>query len=331
MGFWNFCYGFALAFLAAGFYLRTRGRLGAGRFAVLAVLAVLLYLAHIVALAGAAIAMGSVLAWRAHVSLVSRAREPGCAASWYVAATRGAGCALVAAAGPGVALALVWIAAHREHVASRIPFLELASKLAVGYALVSIDRRELLLSAMVMLAMFVAVGAPAARALRARAAAPRPGRLARRRRAVRGPLLRRAGRGRGRRARLRPVRLVRARVGGRVDRHRHRARDVAPARRGRPGGDRGRRARRAAPEAARPVRPDGRVRLGEARDRRGPGAPAARALSARPARRRRPAARVPREAVPARHGLDRRRAWRGRSEEQPGRTPISVRCGFRRT
>ena len=155
MGFWNFCYGFALAFLAAGFYLRTRGRLGAGRFAVLAVLAVLLYLAHMVALAGAAIAMGSVLAWRAHVSW-SRARGNPARRQLVRRGYTRRGLALVAAAGPGVALALVWIAAHREHVASRIPFLELAEKLAVGYALVSIDRRELLLSAMVMLAMFVA-------------------------------------------------------------------------------------------------------------------------------------------------------------------------------
>jgi hypothetical protein len=37
----------------------------------------------------------------------------------------------------------------------RIPFVELASKLAVGYALVSIDRRELFLSSALMLALFV--------------------------------------------------------------------------------------------------------------------------------------------------------------------------------
>jgi hypothetical protein len=53
-------------------------------------------------------------------------------------------------------LALVWIAHHRDHVAQRIPILELAAKLGVGYALVSIDRRELYLSAVLMLAMFVA-------------------------------------------------------------------------------------------------------------------------------------------------------------------------------
>ncbi len=155
MGFWNFCYGFALAFLTAGFFLRARGRLGSARFAALALLAVLLFLAHMVAFAGAAIAIGAVLAWRAGVSWTRARGNP--ARRRMVA--RGyawrAGAALVAAV-PGVALAAVWLTAHRDHVASRIPFVELLSKLAVGYALVSIDRRELFLSAALMLALFVA-------------------------------------------------------------------------------------------------------------------------------------------------------------------------------
>jgi len=155
MGFWNFCYGFALAFLTAGFFQRTRGRLGAGRFAVLALLAVLLYLAHMVALAGAGVAMGGLLAWRAGVSW-SRARGHAARRRRVLHGYARRALGLLAATGPGVALALVWIAAHREHVAMRIPFLELAAKLGVGYALVSIDRRELFLSAALMLAMFVA-------------------------------------------------------------------------------------------------------------------------------------------------------------------------------
>ncbi|HEX9049962.1 MAG TPA: GtrA family protein, partial [Anaeromyxobacter sp.] len=73
MGFWNFCWGVALAFLAFGFWNRTRGRLGPGRFAALAGLSVLLFLAHTVALAGAMVAIGAALAWRAGVSL-SRSR-----------------------------------------------------------------------------------------------------------------------------------------------------------------------------------------------------------------------------------------------------------------
>jgi putative flippase GtrA len=155
MGFWNFTYGFALAFLTAGYYLRTRGRVGPGRFAVLGVLSVLLYLAHMVALAGAGVAMGAVLAWRARLSFTRARGSPVRRAR----VLRGYGLrlgALAAATGPGVALALVWIAHHRDHAAMRIPFLELVAKLGVGYALVSVDRRELYLSAVLMLVMFVA-------------------------------------------------------------------------------------------------------------------------------------------------------------------------------
>ena len=155
MGFWNFIYGFALAFLTAGFFLRTRGRVGPARFALLAVLSVLLYLAHMVALAGAGVIMAGVLAWRARLS-ASRARTP----ERRALVRRGYAlrlAALAAAFGPGVALALVWIAHHRDHVAQRIPVLELVAKLGVGYPLVAIDRRELYLSAVLMLAMFVAV------------------------------------------------------------------------------------------------------------------------------------------------------------------------------
>jgi putative flippase GtrA len=156
MGFWNFCYGFALAFLTVGFFLRTRGRLGPARFAALAALAVLLFLAHMVAFGGALVAVGAVLAWRAAASLRRARGNPARRALVARGYVRRAAVALVAAA-PGLALAAVWLARHREHMAERIPFLELASKLAVGYALVSIDRRELILSSALMLAMFVAV------------------------------------------------------------------------------------------------------------------------------------------------------------------------------
>ena len=155
MGFWNFTYGFALAFLTAGFYLRTRGRVGPARFAVLVLLSVLLYLAHLVALAGAGLAMAAVLGWRARLSWRRAAGRPARRARVLRGYALRLG-ALAAATGPGVALALVWIARHRDHDALRIPLLELAAKLGVGYALVSIDRRELYLSAILMLAMFVA-------------------------------------------------------------------------------------------------------------------------------------------------------------------------------
>jgi putative flippase GtrA len=155
MGFWNFTYGFALAFLTAGFYLRARGRVGPVRFAVLAALSLLLYLAHMVALAGAGVVMGAVLAWRARLAWSRARHSPARRALVRRGYLRRLG-ALAAATGPGVGLALAWIVRHRDHAAMRIPFLELAAKLGVGYSLVSIDRRELYLSAVLMLAMFIA-------------------------------------------------------------------------------------------------------------------------------------------------------------------------------
>jgi putative flippase GtrA len=155
MGFWNFCYGFALAFLAAGLFLRARGPPGAARLSAFAALAVLLFLAHMVAFAGAMLAIAAVLAWRAALSFRRARGNPrrrGLVVAGYGAR---AGAALVAA-GPGLALSAVWVAAHTDHVSSRIPFLELLPKLAVGYVLVAIDRRELFLSSTLMLALFVA-------------------------------------------------------------------------------------------------------------------------------------------------------------------------------
>jgi len=156
MGFWNFTYGAALALLTAGFFLRTRGRLSAGRWLVLAALSVLLYLAHLVALGSAVLVMGCALAWRGSLAF-RRARDLPARRAIVVRGYLRRGLALLAAAGPGLALAVAWIAAHREHDAARIPFFELVAKLGLGYALVSIDRRELYLSAILMLAMFVAV------------------------------------------------------------------------------------------------------------------------------------------------------------------------------
>jgi putative flippase GtrA len=156
MGFWNFCWGFALAFLAFGFWNRTRGRLGPARFAGLAALSVLLFLAHTVALAGAAVAIGGALAWRAGVALARARRSPARrrrVARAYLA--RGAWA--LAAAAPALALTASWVLAHRGQPSGRIPLTELAAKLAVGYALVSIDRTELFLGAAVTLTLFVGV------------------------------------------------------------------------------------------------------------------------------------------------------------------------------
>jgi putative flippase GtrA len=155
MGFWNFCYGLGLAFLAAGFWLRTRGRLTGPRFAALALLSVLLYLAHAVAFAGTLIAAGAVLGFRAGLSLWrargDRARSRRIARAYLARAGGG-----LAAAAPGLLLLGAWLLAHKDRVSGRIPLLELAAKLATAYVLVAIDRREILLAVAVSLILFVA-------------------------------------------------------------------------------------------------------------------------------------------------------------------------------
>ncbi len=156
MGFWNFCYGLALALLAVGIWGRARGRLGVGRFAALAAVAVLLFLAHTVAFAGAAVALAASLAWRAGLSLRRARGSPDRRRRVLRGYALRAGTAVLAAA-PGLALAAAWVFAHRGQSTWRVPFLELAAKLAVGYSLVSIDRRELFLGPLVVLALFVGV------------------------------------------------------------------------------------------------------------------------------------------------------------------------------
>jgi putative flippase GtrA len=156
MGFWNFCYGFALAFLAVGFWGRTRGRLGPARFAGVALLAVLLFLSHMVAFGGAVVAIGATLAWRAGLAL-SRSRGHPARRRRVLRAYALRTGAVLLAAGPGLVLVATWLLAHSDRVSGRIPLRELAARLAVGYALVSIDRRELFLAAAVTLAMFVGV------------------------------------------------------------------------------------------------------------------------------------------------------------------------------
>jgi len=156
MGFWNFCYGLALALLAVGFWLRTRGRLGPVRWLVLAILSVLLFLAHSVAFAGACVAIGVLLSWRFALAL-SRAR--GRPARRRVVlrgyARRAAAAALAAL--PAAVLLGTWVLAHSDRASSRLPLSELAAKLATSYALVSIDRREIPLACVVSLVLFVGV------------------------------------------------------------------------------------------------------------------------------------------------------------------------------
>jgi putative flippase GtrA len=159
MGFWNFSYGMALALLAAGVWSRWRGRLGGARALVFAGLSVLLFVAHSVAFAGALVAVGGLLAARAAADLVRARRRPARRArvlrAWAIRAV-----AAVAAFSPGLALVAAWILAHSGEASARFPLPDLVVKLAAGYAMVSIDRRELMPAALVM-AVLAGAGAHA--------------------------------------------------------------------------------------------------------------------------------------------------------------------------
>lgn len=156
MGFWNFCYGAALALLSVGLWFRTRGRLGPARLAALSALLALLFLAHVAALGAALVAIGAALVWRAGLALSRSRGSPARRRLVARAYALRAGAALLAAA-PALALVAAWLRGLEGHATARLPVAELAAKLAIGYALVAIDRRELLLSSAVTFVLFVSL------------------------------------------------------------------------------------------------------------------------------------------------------------------------------
>lgn len=146
MGFWNFCWGLALAFLTVGWWVRARGRLGPVQLAGMAVLGASLYVAHAVAF-GAVLGIVGVL-WAVRAGLaVSRAWRAPARRRRVVRAHLLRGAAFALAMAPGLALLGAWTLAHSDRAEARIPFLELLTKLGAAYALVAIDRRELFLAA----------------------------------------------------------------------------------------------------------------------------------------------------------------------------------------
>jgi putative flippase GtrA len=156
MGFWNFCYGLALLFAAVAVWARRRGRLSPRRGVALAALAVLLFFAHSVAFASFCVIVAALLGWRVALAL-RRARGRPARRRIVLAGYARRAVAAAAVVAPGAILLASWLLAHRDRVSARIPFPELAARLGVLYALVSIDRRELFLAGAVSLALAVAV------------------------------------------------------------------------------------------------------------------------------------------------------------------------------
>ena len=156
MGFWNFCYGVALVLLTVAFWARTRGRLDPPRAAGLSALGLILFLAHATAFGAAVVIAGTLLAWRAALAL-RRARGSPARTARVARAYAGRAAGALVAVLPGLVLLTVWTLRHAGQRSSRLPPFELAAKLAAAYALVSIDRREIVLAACVSAVLAIAV------------------------------------------------------------------------------------------------------------------------------------------------------------------------------
>jgi len=163
MGFWNFSYGMALALLAAGLWGRWRGRLSGARGVVFAGLSVLLFVAHSVAFAGALVGVGALLVARAGPSL-ARAWPDRARRERVLRAYGRRALAALAAVSPGLGLLALWILAHSGEASARFPLADLVTKYLAGYAMVAIDRREIVPAALVM----AVLGAAALHALAVR-------------------------------------------------------------------------------------------------------------------------------------------------------------------
>jgi hypothetical protein len=156
MGFWSFTWGLALLFGVLGVWRVFRGRLGPGRGVALGLLLAVAYFCHPTALLAALVALSALLGWRAALALTrSRGRARRRAA--VVAAYRARALGLAAAAAPAAALLARFVAAQGDHPSLREKAVTLAGKLAALYTLVSFDRREILLSLPVAVALAAAV------------------------------------------------------------------------------------------------------------------------------------------------------------------------------
>lgn len=145
MGFWNFSYGLAVLFVVLGAWRRTRGRVTLRSGSALAALLVVAYFTHTVAVSASLVAIGVVTAWGGAVAYArARSRSERRRLVLVAYARRAAALAVVFA--PALVLLARFLAAHRGHHTVRLPFLAMVGKLVSLYTLVSVDRREVLLS-----------------------------------------------------------------------------------------------------------------------------------------------------------------------------------------
>ena len=166
MGFWNFSYSLALFFVAVGLWYRTRGRLTTRTGLAFSAVTLVLFVAHSVSTMAALAALGAVLAWRGGLGLWrarGRARRRGIVLRGHVRR----GLATYAWALPAIGLMALFVVRQPKPYVYRPSLFDYAKHFASLYALVSFDRRELLLTFPVALTIALAV-ASGLRARRAR-------------------------------------------------------------------------------------------------------------------------------------------------------------------
>ena len=156
MGFWNFSYSLVLFFVALGYWHRRRGRLDLRRGAGFTAITLLLFLAHSVSTAAALAAMAALLGWRAGLAVVKgrgRPRRQRRAALGYLRRAAVTGVFAL----PTLALMATFLVRQPKPFSYRPPLLDYLKHLVSLYALVSFDRRELLVTAAVALVVAGAV------------------------------------------------------------------------------------------------------------------------------------------------------------------------------
>lgn len=174
MGFWNFSYSLVLFFMVVGYWHRTRGRFTPRRGLGFTALTLVAFLAHSVSTSAAFAAISAILAWRAGLGL---ARSAGRRRRTVLRGWLARGLATGLYASPVIALLGFFLVHQPKPFAYRPSLLDYVKHFASLYALVSFDRRELLITGAVSLVV-VATVAAALRARRARRLRPIDGWLA---------------------------------------------------------------------------------------------------------------------------------------------------------
>ncbi len=156
MGFWNFSYSLVLFFAVLGVWYRARGRLVLGNGLAFCGLTALLFAAHAVSISSAFAAITAVLVFRAAVSVRRAGRNRARRALVLRGYARRAASTCLFAL-PSAALLAVFFLRQPEPYAYRPPLLVYVKHFVSLYGLVSFDRRELLVTGAVSVAIVLSV------------------------------------------------------------------------------------------------------------------------------------------------------------------------------